>query len=160
MDTIVVILSYSLMALGLIGTVLPMIPGLILILAGMIIYSWHAGFEILGLDFILTMVLLAIAGTGIDILTSAVGAKKFGASQLGTVAVVVGMIFGIFTMGPFGLIIGPIVAVTVTEMIRGKNFKQALSVLLGVLLGLLSGIAIRVIIGIAMIVAFTIKIIA
>ncbi|MEW6624722.1 MAG: DUF456 domain-containing protein [Bacillota bacterium] len=158
MDSLYMALSYILMIIGLIGTVLPMLPGLILILAGIILYGWHVGFSVLGIDFLLTMLMLTIIGTFVEILTSAIGAKKFGASTTGTISAIIGVIFGLIFLGPIGLIIGPVLTVTLTELLKGKDLLHAFKVVLGVLLGSLSGIAIRLFIGIAMIVAFTIKI--
>ncbi|WP_028307271.1 DUF456 domain-containing protein [Desulfitibacter alkalitolerans] len=159
MDAIIIAISYLLMIVGVIGTILPALPGLILVLMGIIIYGWHIGFDVLGYSFLTTMVLLTIIGTFVDILGSMVGAKKYGASKLSILSMVVGLVFGFFTLGLPGLIIGPAVAVIFTEMFKGKSLNEALKVTLGIVLGFLSGIAFRFVIGIAMTISFTIKII-
>jgi len=147
------------MVVGLVGTILPALPGLILMLAGILIYGWHVGYSVLGYNFLLTMVLLTGVGTFIDILGSIVGAKKYGASKLSLFTMLVGLVFGFFSMGLAGIIIGPVIAVVFTEMFKGKTLNDALKVTLGIALGFLSGIAFRFFIGVAMIISFALKII-
>lgn len=146
------------MIVGLVGIILPALPGLILMLIGILIYGWHFGFSILGYNFIITMVLLTFLGTFIDILGSMLGAKKYGASKLSLLNMFVGLIFGFFTMGLAGLVIGPVIAVIFTEMFKGKSLNYSLKVTIGLVLGFLSGIAFRFFIGIAMLISFAIKI--
>ena len=159
MDAIIIAISFLFMIVGLVGTILPALPGLILMLVGILIYGWNVGFSVLGYNFLFTMVLLTVVGTFIDILGSMIGAKKYGASRLSLFTMVFGLIFGFFTMGLAGIIIGPVVAVIFTEMFKGKSLNDALKVTLGIALGFLSGIAFRFFIGVAMIVSFTLKII-
>jgi len=85
--------------------------------------------------------------------------KKYGASKLSILSMAIGLLFGIITIGLPGLIIGPIVAVIFTELFKGKSLNEALKITLGIVLGFLSGIAFRFIIGIAMTISFTVKII-
>ena len=158
--TLIILISYLLIIAGIAGIIIPGLPGLVLILAGILVYGWHVGFDVLGSSFLITMILLTIIGTVIDILGSVVGAKKYGASKLSILAMVIGLVFGLIAIGPPGLIIGPVAAVILTEMLVSKrSFNEALKVTLGVVLGFLSGIAIRFIIGIGMVIAFTIKVI-
>jgi len=159
LDTIIIAISFLFMVVGLVGTILPALPGLILMLAGILIYGWHVGYSVLGYNFLLTMVLLTGVGTFIDILGSIVGAKKYGASKLSLFTMLVGLVFGFFSMGLAGIIIGPVIAVVFTEMFKGKTLNDALKVTLGIALGFLSGIAFRFFIGVAMIISFALKII-
>lgn len=159
LEAIIIVISYFLMIVGVIGTILPALPGLILVLLGIILYGWHIGFEVLGYSFLATMVLLTLVGTFVDILGSMVGAKKYGASKLSMLSMLIGLGFGLLTIGLPGIIIGPIAAVIFTEVFKGKSFNEAFKVTLGIILGFLSGIAFRFIIGIAMTISFTIKMI-
>ena len=162
MDTTItiILIAYLLIAIGIAGIIIPGLPGLIFILAGILVYGWHVGFEVLGSGFLITMVLLTIIGTFVDILGSVVGAKKYGASKLSLLAIVVGFILGFMILTLPGLIIGPIAAVIFTEMFVSKrSFNEALKVTLGIVLGFLGGIALRFVIGIGMTIAFTIKVI-
>jgi len=56
LDAIIISISYLLMIVGVIGTILPALPGLILVLLGIIIYGWHIGFDVLGYSFLITMI--------------------------------------------------------------------------------------------------------
>ena len=160
MDSIIIAISFLFIVAGIAGIIIPGLPGLVLILAGIVVYGWHIGFDTLGYSFLITMVLLTVFGTVIDILGSLVGAKKYGASKLSILAMFVGLIFGFIALSFPGLIIGPIVAVILAEMfIIKRSFNEALKVTIGIVLGFLSGIAIRFVIGIAMTIAFIIRII-
>jgi len=158
--TIIIILAYLLILAGIAGIIIPGLPGLVLILAGILVYGWHVGFDVLGTGFLTTMILLTVVGTVVDILGSMVGAKKYGASTLSLLAILIGVIFGIFTMGPIGIIVGPVIAVALTEILFNKKSPgEAFKVTFGIILGLLGGIVLRLVIGIGMTIAFTINLI-
>ncbi len=159
MDTIILIFCLVLVCTGVLGTILPMVPGLILILAGIILYGWYFGFELLGMNFIIAIVILTIVGTFIDFLASVIGAKKYGASNIGIIALTIGLILGFITIGPIGIIIGPVLAIILTELFKGKTFNDALKITLGIFIGALTGITVRFFIGLLMAALFIIKVV-
>src|SRR3954452_24934390 len=86
------------MAIGLIGTVLPVIPGTTIILAAAVVHRLMLGAE-KGMPWwgIALLVLLTLLSYALDFASSYFGAKYFGASRWGVAGAVIGGILGIFT---------------------------------------------------------------
>jgi uncharacterized protein len=147
-------LTISLLILGVIGSVLPLLPGpLLIFLAGVIhtllrpesAMSWQ-GLVVLGL-------LTAIAYV-LDFVSGAMGAKWFGASRWGLVGVLVGGIVGLFFSLP-GLILGPIVGGLVFELwFAKKEMKPAMKSTWGTIVGTGAGLVLRLAVSLAMVAVF------
>jgi uncharacterized protein YqgC (DUF456 family) len=107
MDTIRVVLLVAaiLVIVGLVGVVLPAIPGTILIFAGLWLAAWSDGFARVGVGTIVALGIMAAATYFIDAATMALGMKRFGASRRAMIGAAVGTV-GLF-LGLPGLIIGP-----------------------------------------------------
>jgi uncharacterized protein YqgC (DUF456 family) len=143
-----------LFALGLIGTVLPLLPGTTIILAGAIIHRVMLGPDkSIGWRVIAVLVLLTIVTYAIDFLGSFFGAKYFGATRWGTCGAILGAIVGLF-FGLVGLFLGPVIGAVAGEFIAGKKMIDAGRAGWGSLLGNLAGMVGKLLIGLAMIVIF------
>ena len=70
-------------AVGLVGTVVPHLPGMPLVLAGIALFTIGTGFRIIGLGQFVVLVLLGIFGMGLNLLGDLFGARAFGASRWG-----------------------------------------------------------------------------
>lgn len=81
---------------GVIGSMLPGIPGAILILVGSLVHGLWTGWEPLGLWIQLTLVVLTALSGVVQYLITAFGAQRSGASRWGVVGASLGMIFGFF----------------------------------------------------------------
>ncbi len=140
------------MAIGLIGTVLPIIPGTTIILAAAVVHRLMLGAE-KGMSWwgIAALVLLTLVSYALDFASSYFGAKYFGASKWGVFGAVVGGIIGIFT-GFVTLLFLPIVGAVVGEIIAGKRLISAGKAGWGTLLGTIAGMLGKLTIGIAMVV--------
>jgi uncharacterized protein YqgC (DUF456 family) len=142
------------MAVGLVGTVLPVVPGTTIILAAAIVHRLAVGADkgmswwALGL-----LVLLTAASYAVDFAATYVGAKYFGATRWGVAGAIVGGIVGIFT-GFVTLLVLPIAGAIAGELIAGKRLINAGKAGWGTLLGNLAGIIAKLGIGLAMIVLF------
>lgn len=143
-----------LFAVGLIGTVLPFLPGTTIILAGAIIHRMMLGPEkSVGWFVIAILVLLTLASYVIDFLGGYFGARYFGASRWGTFGAIVGAIVGVF-FGLIGLFLGPVIGAIAGEFVAGKKMIDAGRAGWGSLLGNLGGMVSKLLIGLAMIVIF------
>jgi uncharacterized protein YqgC (DUF456 family) len=126
MDKTVVlwIVAVVLVVAGLAGTVLPVLPGAPLVLAGLVAAAWAEDFKYVGVP---TLVLLAVL-TGltyvIDLITSALGAKRVGASKYAIWGAVLGGLVGAF-FGIAGVLLGPFVGAVAGELGAGCSVKQA-----------------------------------
>jgi uncharacterized protein YqgC (DUF456 family) len=154
MDAMWWFLAIILMAVGLIGTVLPVIPGAIIILAAAILHRIMVG-PAKGAAWwsIGILVLLVLASYAIELASSYVGAKRFGATRWGVFGAMVGVVVGIFT-GFVTLLIAPVIGAIVGELIAGKRLVAAGRAGWGSLLGNLAGMAAKLLIALAMIVIF------
>jgi uncharacterized protein YqgC (DUF456 family) len=140
------ILSLILMTAGLAGVVLPFVPGIPLAWLGFFIYASVTGFKTISLAVVLIFLVLTIVLTALDFLGPVLGAKKYQASKWGIAGTFAGAILGIFTMGVWGIILGPFLGALAGEFLAGKGKKQAFKSALGAFLGFVIGTLIRLII--------------
>jgi uncharacterized protein len=143
-----------LFAVGLIGTVLPILPGTTIILAAAIIHRLMLGAEkSIGWRVIALLVLLTLATYALDFLSGYFGARYFGATKWGTLGAIIGMLIGLF-FGLIGLFVGPVVGAITGEFIAGKKMIDAGRAGWGSLLGNLGGMAAKLLIALVMITVF------
>ena len=143
MTTALWILAIGMVVIGVLGTVLPVLPGAVLVLAGIALAAWIDDFTrisgwTVGVAGVLT--LLAFAA---DYVAAALGAKKAGASTLAVVGAAVGTIVGIFA-GLLGIIFMPLLGAALGELIAQRNLSRAGKVGIATWLGLLVGTAVKV----------------
>lgn len=135
---------------GVLGTVLPLLPGTPLIVVGAFIYGYSTDFTVFSVLDLVILGLLSLFAEGVDYLFSLIGAKKFGASKLGLVGGMVGLLFGIFTFGPLGIIVGPIAGAILAELLIGRPIDQAVRVGIGSLIGVLGGMVMTLLVSLVM----------
>jgi uncharacterized protein len=143
-----------LFAVGLIGTVLPVLPGTTFILAGAVIHRVMLGPEkSIGWRSIAVLTLLTLVTYALDFLSGYVGAKYFGATRWGMIGAVLGALIGIF-FGIIGLFVGPVVGAIAGEFLAGKRMIDAGRAGWGSLMGNLGGMIAKLVIGLVMITIF------
>ena len=140
-----------LLAVGLIGSVLPAIPGATIILVAAVVHRIMLGPEkSLGWRALTVLVILTVATYAIDVLSGYFGAKYFGATKWGTFGTIIGAIVGLF-FGIIGLFIGPVIGAIVGEFIAGKRMIDAGRAGWGSLVGNLGGMVGKLIIALTMV---------
>jgi len=148
------VITIVLFAVGLIGTIAPVLPGTTIILAAAVIHRIMLGPEkSVGWRTIIVLVLLTLATYAIDILGGYFGAKYFGATKWGTFGAIVGALVGLF-FGILGLFVGPVIGAIAGEFIAGKRMIDAGRAGWGSLLGNLGAMLGKLVIGLAMIAIF------
>ena len=148
------VVTIILFAVGLIGTIAPVLPGTTIILAAAVIHRIMLGPEkSVGWRTIIVLVLLTLATYAIDILGGYFGAKYFGATKWGTFGAIVGALVGLF-FGILGLFVGPVIGAIAGEFIAGKRMIDAGRAGWGSLLGNLGAMLGKLVIGLAMIAIF------
>ena len=148
------LLTIVLFAVGLIGTIVPVLPGTTIILAAAILHRIMLGPDkSIGWYTIIVLVLLTLASYALDILAGYFGAKYFGATRWGTFGAVLGALIGLF-FGLIGLFIGPVIGAIAGEVIAGKRMIDAGRAGWGSLLGNIGSMLAKLIIGLAMISIF------
>jgi uncharacterized protein YqgC (DUF456 family) len=154
MELIWWLLTVILFAIGLIGTVLPVFPGTIIILAGAILHRVMLGPEkSIGWRMIVVFVLLTLATYALDFMSGYFGARFFGATKWGMFGAIVGAVVGIF-FGIIGLFIGPVIGAVLGEFVAGKRMIDAGRAGWGSLLGNLGAMIGKLVIALVMIAIF------
>jgi uncharacterized protein YqgC (DUF456 family) len=133
-----------LIAVGVAGTVLPALPGTILVLAGIVLGAWLDDFSRVKPWVVSIIAVLAVLAWVTDYVATVMGAKKAGASTLAIVGAALGTIIGIF-MGLIGVLFMPFVGAVIGEFIAQKNARQAAKVGLATWLGLLLGTVVKLV---------------
>ncbi len=143
-----------LMAIGIIGTVLPVFPGTTLILGAAILHRVMLGPEkSVGWGAVTLLVLLTLASYAVDFAAGLLGARKFGATRRGMFGALVGAVIGIF-LGLPGLLLGPIIGAVAGELIAGQQLAAAGRAGWGTLLGNLAALLGKLVIAFAMVLVF------
>jgi len=140
-----------LMAIGLIGSVLPIFPGTTLILAAAVLHRCMLGpAKSIGWWSVAALVVLTLASYALDFAGSWYGARRFGATRWGVAGAVAGALVGLF-FGLPGFLIGPIIGTLAGEIIGGKRLVAAGRAGWGALLGNLAGMLAKLLIALAMV---------
>jgi len=144
----------ALFAVGLIGTVLPVFPGTIIILAGALLHRAMLGPEkSIAWGTITVLVLLTVASYALDFLNGYFGARYFGATKWGMFGALLGAFIGIF-FGIAGLFVGPAIGAIAGEFIAGKRMIDAGRAGWGSLLGNLGAMMGKLFVALVMITIF------
>ena len=154
METVVYLaVAALLVAVGLAATVVPVLPGVLLVFGGLLLAAWAEGFSrvgVVGLSLIGALAALAFAA---DFVASLLGAKRVGASPKALFGATVGGVVGIF-LGIPGMLLGPFVGAVLGELWARGGIAQAGKVGVGTWLGLLFAAIAKVVIAFLMIATF------
>ncbi len=157
-------LLLALMVVGIIGAVVPAIPGASLILIAIIIWGFVKGsFAAISVPLIVTAIVLLLS-IGVDLLASYLGAKKAGASHWGQIGAIVGLIMGFLGLLPalpfggplLGMLLGPLLGAIIGEFLYRRNLQLAVKAGIGIVVGSVVGNLIQGLLAIAAVVVFLI----
>jgi uncharacterized protein YqgC (DUF456 family) len=151
--TLFYLLAVVLVIVGLVGTVLPVIPGSLLVFAGLFVAAWADGFARVGTVALVIIGVLGALSFAADFVATLLGAKRVGASPQALVGATVGGIVGIF-FGLPGLVAGPFIGAVAGELLARKRLAQAGKVGLGTWLGLAAAAVAKVVLAFMMIATF------
>ncbi len=143
MDAVIIVIGLILALTGMIGCILPIIPGPAFSFLALILLSWTKNWQVFSQAFLIVMGSLTVILMILDYIAPALGAKKYGASKSGLWGSAIGMIIGIFFIPPWGIIVGAFVGALVGELLAGKSGKKALRAGWGILIGNVLGIGLK-----------------
>ncbi len=157
--TILIIAVVFLFALGLLGVVLPAIPGLPILWLGVLVYGWATGFQEVTVGVVVLTGIIALIGMTLDFLAGVLGAKTFGASWYGVLGALLGGIFGFIAVSVFGLFIGSFVGAWLGEYLKYERTSSATKAGFGTIMGIVFGMVLKIIFALVIIGIFVWKIV-
>ncbi len=153
MDILLVIIGILLLITGIIGSILPVIPGPPIGFIGMLLLRFTRFTEPEHLknysDLLWIFAIVVIIVSILDYVVPIWGTKTFGGSKAGTWGAAIGVIVGLF-FGPAGLILGPFLGAFIAEILAGKDQKASLRAGFGSFLGFIFGVAMKISVSVLM----------
>ena len=143
MTIVLWIVAVALIVVGVIGTVLPALPGAILVLAGVALGAWIDDFTRISGWTLLVLGILTLLSWAIEYVAALAGAKKAGASRQALVGAAIGTVAGVFT-GFVGLVFLPLVGAAAGEYLAQRELLRAGRVGIATWLGMLVGTVLKV----------------
>lgn len=147
------LIAAALIVIGLLGTFLPVLPGLPVMFAGMWLAAWADGYTRIGAGTLVVLGLLVLVAIAVDFFASLVGARRVGASNKGMLGAGVGGVLGLF-FGLPGLVAGPFLGAAAGEMAHGREWREATRIGVGTWIGLLLGAVFKLGLAVAMLLLF------
>lgn len=135
--------AVALIVLGLVGIVIPGLPGTIFVLAGMWLAAWADGFTRVSVATVVVLGALAAASYVVEFVAAGLGVKRIGASRRAIVGAALGAMLGLF-FGLPGVILGPFAGAVIGELSARSGLVQAARVGVAAWIGLLLGTVVKV----------------
>ena len=139
MEMVLVIIAFALLVAGLLGAVLPVLPGPPLSFVGLLMmhFSGYGGFTFV---FLLVWALITVAVTIMDYVLPSYMARRFGGSHAAAIGSFLGLLAGLFFFPPWGLVFGSFLGALAGELVHnGANGVKAFKIALGAFLAFIVG---------------------
>lgn len=143
-------LCIALIVLGLAGTVLPVLPGTLLVWGGIVLGAWIDNFSRVGTMAVLVISALAILAWGLEYFAGFMGAQKAGASKQALLGAVLGTVVGLF-MGLVGVLFMPLIGAAVGEYLARRDQSRAVKVGVATWIGIMVGLVAKVVLAFIMV---------
>lgn len=148
-------LAGILVVVGLAGTILPALPGVPFVFAGLLIAAWIGDFQKIGWPTLTILALLTVLAIAADLVATMFGAQRAGASKLALLGAAVGSVVGLF-FGLVGIFVFPFVGAVIGELVARQRLGQAAKAGVATWLGLLIGALAKLSLAITMLGVFVI----
>jgi uncharacterized protein YqgC (DUF456 family) len=148
--TLLWIVSAVLILAGLAGTVLPVLPGTLLVWGGIVLGAWIDDFTRIGMTTVVVVSVLAVLAWGLDYVAGLMGARKAGASKLALLGAALGTVLGLF-MGLVGVFFMPLVGAAVGEFLAQNDHARAVKVGVATWVGIMLGLIAKVVLAFIMV---------
>ncbi|HLT58639.1 MAG: DUF456 domain-containing protein [Limnochordales bacterium] len=145
------------MVIGVLGTLVPVLPGIPLIWLAALGFGFVDGFERVDWPFLGGLLLVTVAAETADHLGRMWGARRFGAGRAGAWGAIVGGLAGLFFL-PAGLFLGPFLGALAAELLSGRPLEESMRAGWGSLVGTLGSMAVKFVVAVGMTIAFAVKV--
>ncbi|MGS2725394.1 DUF456 domain-containing protein [Psychroserpens sp. BH13MA-6] len=142
MDIFLVVLAGIFMILGIIGSFLPVLPGPLTSWVGLLIFHLAKAIP-MNWTFLIITFIVALGIWILDYIIPAMGTKRFGGTKAGMIGTSIGLIVGLLSPIPGGIIIGPFFGALIGELINKSEFDKALKAAFGSFLGFIASTFIK-----------------
>lgn len=143
MDFIIIIIVILLLLIGLIGCIIPALPGPPISFSGLLVFHFFTSYN-LEEDTLWLLAAVVVAITFLDYWLQVYGVKKFGGGKKAINGTILGLVLGLLLFPPFGLIIGPFVGAFLGAKMEAKeDTNRAIKIALGALAGFLGGTVLK-----------------
>ena len=153
MDILLYVIASALIVVGLVGAIVPTLPGIPLIFGGIWLIAGVDGYRHLGLWWLLGIAGIGAVGLTLDLLAGALGAKRVGASKQAVAGALAGTVIGLF-FGLPGLLLGPFVGAVLGELAAGNSVLRSTQVGVSAWIGLIFGTIVKLASSLMMVVLF------
>jgi uncharacterized protein YqgC (DUF456 family) len=143
MDVVLWVVAVLLVGVGVVGIVVPALPGTILIFAGLLAAAWADDFMRVGPLMLIVIAIVGVATYGVDFVATALGAKHLGASKRAMAGAALGTVLGFF-LGLPGIIIGPFLGAIAGELTVHRDWKRVGKAGVAAWIGFAVGTAVKV----------------
>jgi len=149
----VAVAAFVLLTLGVLGSVLPVLPGAPLSLVGVLLYWWNSGYAEPGFFVLVALTIVGLLAIAVDLLAGVVSARSAGVPT--RTAVLAGLVGGaaFFVAGPVGLLVGVAGTVFLATLARGGDVAAGGRAAVVTTLGILSSGIVEVLLTGSMLVA-------
>jgi uncharacterized protein YqgC (DUF456 family) len=137
------IAAVALVAIGVIGIILPALPGTVLIFVGLLLAAWADHFQRVGPVMLTIIGVIGAASYAVDFVAAAAGAQRLGASTRAMAGAALGTLFGLF-FGLPGIVIGPFIGAVIGELTIHRDWKRVGKAGVAAWIGFLIGTAVKV----------------
>ena len=148
--TLLWVLCVALILLGVAGTVLPFLPGTLLVWGGIVLGAWIDDFTRVGTTTVVVVSVLAVLAWALDYVAGLMGAQKAGASKQALLGAAVGTVVGLF-MGLVGVLFMPLVGAAIGEYVARKDQTRAVKVGVATWVGIMVGLIAKVVLAFIMV---------
>jgi uncharacterized protein YqgC (DUF456 family) len=152
-DILLYLIAAALIAVGLVGTIVPSLPGIPLIFGGIWLIAAVDRYHHLGLWWLLGIAVVGAIGLTLDLLAGALGAKRVGASKQAVWGALVGTAIGLL-FGLPGLLLGPFVGAALGELAAGNSILRSTDVGMSAWFGMIFGTIVKLVSSLMMVTLF------
>jgi len=153
MDSLLYIIGAVLILAGLIGALIPALPGIPMIFGGIWLIAAIDHYRHVGMWWLLLIALIGVIGLAMDLLAGALGAKRVGASHQAIIGALLGTMIGVF-FGLPGLVLGPFLGAVLGELASGNSVLRSTHVGIGTWIGLIFGTLVKLVASLTMVALF------
>lgn len=154
MSILLAVLVIILFCVGLFGTIIPAVPGVGLVYAGVLLYAVATGFSSISVPTLVALGIVALLASGASYAGSALGAKKGGGGKRALWGAILGAVMGIVVMPPAGLFLGAFIGALVGALLEGHKPEKAAKVAFMSVIGIIGGSLVQFFLSLFLILVF------